>query len=506
VPVDPVPGQESALDLDVVVPADVYARYTGPATITPSEPTAREATRRLGVVTWEYDNDRGVFTEASPNIEQLTGYPRERFYTEGELWPSLVHPDDAEWTTAFIEHARASRQDHEFEYRIVRPDGQVRWLREVDTILLDPDGAITCVRGVLTDITERKELEVQTRQAATEFETVFGLLRGLYFRLGRDCTIARSSASMPGLLADAVLQIEGSPIEAVLPTVLAEAVRRGAAAIATGERSWVEEVLDGEGEERRLLEVSVFPLGESELAAVVRDMAERLSARDAETRHRQQLQALATEIERTAERERRRLAEEIHDRVSQTLAIARMRLVAAEGERCDTPEIHEVRTLLEQAAAEARTLTSELAPVGLYELGISSAIRTLAEELEAQYGLRTTVDATMPFQADVDDDTRAFVFRAVRELLMNVIKHARTNEATVSIVREGQTLRAAVSDRGAGGTPDPSAWRPGDTGGFGLFSLRERAHALHGTMGVTSTPGEGTTVVVSVPVRQSERP
>lgn len=489
-------------EADVIVPADVYARYTGPAAIAPPEPTAREATRRLGVVTWEYDNDRGVFTEASPNIEQLTGYPRERFYTESGLWTGLVHPDDAEWTTAFIDHARASRQDHEFEYRILRADGQVRWLREVDTILLNRDGTISCVRGVLTDITERKELEVQTRQAASEFETIFGLLRGLYFRLDRECVIERSSASMPGLLGDALLQIEGSPIEAVLPTALAEAVRRGAGAIAAGERSWVEEVLDGEGDERRLLEVSVFPLGETELAAVVRDMAERLSARETEARNRRQLRALASEIERTAERERRRLAEEIHDRVSQTLAIARMRLVAAGHESGKVPEVHEVRTLLEQAAAEARALTSELAPAGLYELGVSAAIRTLAEGLDAQYGLRTAVDAPMPLQADVDDDTRAFVFRATRELLMNVIKHAGVHEASVSLTRDGEMLRLVVSDLGAGDTPDPSAWQPGETGGFGLFSLRERANALGGTMEVTSAPGEGTTVVVTVPAHQ----
>ena len=123
-----------------------------------------------------------------------------------------------------------------------------------------------------------------------------------------------------------------------------------------------------------------------------------------------------------------------------------------------------------------------------------------------QFGLHATVDASMPFQGDMDDDTRAFVFRAVRELLMNVIKHAGTTEATVSIERDGDTLRATVSDRGTGGAPDPSSWRPGDAGGFGLFSLRERAYALRGAMEITSVPGEGTTVVVSVPVRQTERP
>jgi PAS domain S-box-containing protein len=503
-PDEPTPESDAARAAEALVPPDSYARCTGPATADPVDPGRSEAAWRLGIVTWEYDDDRQVYTEASPNIEQLTGYPRTRFYTEPGLWPSLLHPDDTAWAAPFASAARAALQNHEIEYRIIRADGQVRWLREVARIQLDGAGQITCVRGVLTDITDRKQAEVETRQAAREFETIFGLLRGLYFRLDRTCAIKRSSASMPGLLDDALLDIAGAPIDAMLPAPIAEAVHRGADAIAAGERSSFEEVSIGEGAERRLLEVSVFPLGDEELAAVVRDVSDRLETREADERHRNQLSALASEIEQTADRERRRLAEEIHDRVSQTLAIARMRLLAAEKAGAPPEEAASVRELVEEASREARLLTSELAPAGLYELGLSAALRALGESMEAQYGLVCHVDAPQPFQPDVDDDTRAFLFRAVRELLMNVVKHAGTDEAWVALTRDGDTLVATVRDEGSGGLLDPSAWRPGETGGFGLFSVRERAEWLGGRMQVTSAPGAGTTVAVRVPTHQRE--
>jgi PAS domain S-box-containing protein len=227
----------------------------------------------------------------------------------------------------------------------------------------------------------------------------------------------------------------------------------------------------------------------SSLTAVAAQQLEELQAR---------LGSLAAELSLAAERERRRIAVEIHDRISQSLAIAKMRIASMRQHASEPngPVMDEVVRLLEQTLEDTRSLTFELSPPILYELGLIAALQWLGEQVEKRHGLRVVVDGNCPPGA-LPQDLRVMLFQAVRELLMNVVKHARATTARVSCRVIDRAARVTVADDGVGFDPSRlSAYGPGQAG-FGLFSIRTRIEQLNGRFVISSIPGEGTRVTLS---------
>jgi signal transduction histidine kinase len=154
--------------------------------------------------------------------------------------------------------------------------------------------------------------------------------------------------------------------------------------------------------------------------------------------------------------------------------------------------------LIEQAIGHTRSLTLQLSPPILYELGLEPAVEWLAEQVEAETGLKVTVeDDGQPKPAD--DQIRPLMFNAVRELLVNVVKHARASSARVSLGRDGDRLRVVVADDGVGCDSGRSQSAPSSSG-FGLFNIRERFAHLGGRFELVSEAGKGCLVTLLAPL------
>jgi len=135
----------------------------------------------------------------------------------------------------------------------------------------------------------------------------------------------------------------------------------------------------------------------------------------------------------------------------------------------------------------------------LYELGFIPAVEWLVEQLEQEHGVvfRIQQNSQLP---PIDDEVSIVVFRAVRELLINVIRHASTDTAIVSIDTHNDQLRVVVEDEGVGF--DVAQLAPSrHLTGFGLFHIRERLDYLGGHLEIESQPGTGTRVAMTVPLR-----
>ncbi|HKT35558.1 MAG TPA: response regulator [Nitrospira sp.] len=234
------------------------------------------------------------------------------------------------------------------------------------------------------------------------------------------------------------------------------------------------------------------------------DLEQRVTERTRDlvaSNHR--LQALASELTLAEQRERKRLASELHDYLAQILALSRIKMSQLRqklsGEASGLPQLAgEIDNLLEKAGEYTRSLMAKLNPPVLDELGLPSALNWLAKQMPL-HGLLVEVRLSQE-RVPLPDDQAVLLFQSVRELLLNVAKHAGTDRATVSLaIDPDQQLRIEVQDQGRGF--DPLAMEAkSENGHFGLFSVRERMQAMGGRLDVKSRPGEGTTVMMMLPL------
>jgi signal transduction histidine kinase len=236
------------------------------------------------------------------------------------------------------------------------------------------------------------------------------------------------------------------------------------------------------------------------------DVTERRQQEARLTDYQQRLKALASELTITEERERRRIAEELHAGPVQLLAFAHMRLAAARKEADASKRdraLEEVSGILRQATLDTSGTVSDLSSPALKELGLTAAISDWLEaQIQDRFGLATTVishleEAEAP---DMDDLTRAILFRNVRELLANVVKHSQASKVGIILERNGENLELTVSDDGKACDPDTVVFGGSSEGGFGLFSIRERMADPGGALEIASEPGQGFVAKLVMPL------
>ncbi len=221
-----------------------------------------------------------------------------------------------------------------------------------------------------------------------------------------------------------------------------------------------------------------------------------------------QLRALAGELTQSEERERRRIAQILHDELQQLLVAAHVYLeVMLKHKDAGSlqKELQRAKRIVEESGDLARKLSHELSPVVLHAEGLTAALKWLARWMGTNHGLdvRTEVD---PIAEPVEADVKILLFQSVRELLFNVVKHAGVKRARVRMSLSPENhCEILVSDNGKGF--DTTKARPGHetSGGFGLFSIRERLQLLGGRMEVDGGPGRGSRFRLIAPVQESSR-
>ncbi|MFB3902091.1 MAG: PAS domain S-box protein [Acidobacteriota bacterium] len=241
-----------------------------------------------------------------------------------------------------------------------------------------------------------------------------------------------------------------------------------------------------------------------ELRRLNQELESRVAQRTAEaTQRAAQLQALAAELTNAEERERRRLAQILHDHLQQFLVGARMRAAIVSRRTSDPTVLREVSLLdelLHQAIQESRSLTAQLSPPILYDGGLGPALEWLSRWIEEKYDLKVVMDLGANAEPD-RPEVRTLLFQAARELLLNVVKHSGASRAYLHLQGlDSGVIELSVKDEGRGFAADKAT---ASTGGFGLFSIRQRLDLLGGSVRLDSRPGMGTHVSLVVPCGQA---
>ena len=243
-----------------------------------------------------------------------------------------------------------------------------------------------------------------------------------------------------------------------------------------------------------LVSTNFVDLGETRaIVIIITDLSKQKKFEEA-------LRSLTYELLITEASERRRISEYLHGNICQSLGVAKMRLQHLHGLASESnllAPLHDISTMVDDAITHIRSLLTDICPSVLYELGLSDALQWLADEISKNYALPIRYNCVGKLSR-FDEETRILLFQTTKELLMNIVKHAKANAAFISARMIGSGIRIQVQDDGIGFDPFQKS-TPSDYGGFGLFNVRERLHYLGGHMHIASEQGMGTSITITAP-------
>lgn len=471
----------------------------------------------------------GIITSWNQGARRLFGYTAEE--AVGQPAKMLFPPDREDEEPRILEQIMRGESTDHFDTVRRRKDGTLVGVALTVSPIKDAEGRVIGSSKIARDITEQKRVEAALRQNEALFHTIIEQAPvGMYvvdsqFRVQQINSRALPAfASVQPLIgrdfSDVIRILWGPEVGGQVGDIFRHTLETGERYISpefTRRRYdlGVEQSYDWETQRVTL------PNGQDGVVCYFTDITERRQA-EAELEQRvadrtqeltqlhEQLRALTTELTLTEQRERRRLATELHDHLAQLLVLGKMKLgqskrVMQPLERRDEL-IEETDGVLSEALAYTRTLVIDLSPPILHEFGLPAALRWLGERMQ-RHGLAVTVrieteDLSLP------EDRAVLLFQSARELLINTAKHAGVGVAWVSLEQRQGTLRIEVRDEGVGFDLAAAAAAGSSTmamsSKFGLFSIRERMQALGGSIEVQSAPGAGTTATLRLPLAGSQ--
>ena len=509
---------------------DITARRQAEEALRESEQRLSLAQQIAHVGTFDWDVRTGV-NIWTPELEAMYGLPPGGFAKTQPAWEQLVHPEDRAEALRLVDQSFETGEPTKGEWRVVWPDGSVHWLAGRWQVFKDESGKPLRMTGVNIDITERKRAEEQLarseRQHRLLFETtpqgvVYQDIDGKIISMNpaAERILGKTPAEFLGRTSVDeeyhTLREDGSPFPGLEHPAMVS--------LRTGQemRDVVMGVYNPREKAYRWINIASVPLfrpgedkpyqvythfaditerkrAEEALRELNATLESKVAQRTAELQHRaRQLQKLTLELSEAEERERKRLAEILHDDLQQVLAAAKFHLSVLSGrvknDAASEQLTAQVKDLLGDAIGKSRSLSHELSPPGLAHNDLRETFEWLAGQVQTKHGL--TVHLEVGDRIEVQSGPlKALLYRAAQELLFNVIKHARVREARLRLRRRRESIYLVVSDKGRGFDLQES----GKTGGFGLLSIRERINLLGGRMKVRSTRGKGSTFLMVVP-------
>jgi PAS domain S-box-containing protein len=455
---------------------------------------AMESGKAVG---WEWDLKSGR-NSWSGDLKTMFGINSDTYVGSSEDFKRFVHAEDRQQVAEAVADARKKHKPYVEEFRVVWPDGTLRWVAATGKFHYSPHGEPERMLGIAVDITDRKRAEEVRRESEQRFRLVANAAPVMIWMSGTDklCTYFNKPW----------LDFTGRSIESELGNGWAEGVH--AEDFKTCLETYIQAFDQREnfsmeyrlrrydGEYRWILDTGVPRLNEDgSFAGYIGSCIDVSEQKLAE----QALSAVSRKLIEAQEQERARIARELHDDICQRLALLALAQEQLQHDSRDLPT--EVRNrmgeLWEQTseiATDLQTLSHELHSAKLEFLGLAAAMRAFCKEFADEQKVEIdfqTHDLPSPLPPDIS----LCLFRVLQEALHNSAKHSGVRRFEVHLWGTSEEIHLTVADSGKGFEAEATKQRQG----LGLISMQERLKILNGTFQVVSLPNRGTTIHARVP-------
>ena len=469
----------------------------------------------------------GRITEANFKAATLLGLDRGKLLV-GHAFSGFVHRDSLERWNRHSRHLSEHLEKHGIDMILQRSGGSVITTRVESTPRLNARQEIEHYLLALVDITERVEAEEALRKSEQELA---GFNLELERRVDEQTTELRESEEKYRKVFEsetdaimifdaesrqfvdvnnAAIELYGYSREELLqltqPAITAEPEASDhvinetlAGRLSELPHQSSHRKKDGTVFPVEIAECSFFLNGHQVACGVIRDISQRIA-------REQELRKLAAELSMAEQRERQRVAAELHDGVSQLLSSSYLRLSVLKESPLPASAIEtidKVCGILQDTLQQTRSLTFELSCPMLNELGLGAALEELCASMSSEYTIRFEFKGnSQPLPLHLDQ--QLVLYRSTRELLINVMKHSEATSARVDLEQGRHNVRIRVADDGRGFDAAMAGKSFSPSGGFGLFNIREYLQQAGGNLEIESIPGDGTQVMLTVPMEQDD--
>jgi PAS domain S-box-containing protein len=480
--------------------ADITARKFAESELSLAHDRLRLAMDASKTVGWDRDVKSGRDTLFG-DLQSMFGMPSEVHDGSVEDFRRYLHPEDRGRVLEAIDDAMQTHKPYAAEFRMLWPDGTVRWVTARGKFYYSPDGEPERMLGTAVDITERKLADEALRESEERLRLAVqaGKMYAFDWDVATDVIVRSEEAThIPGLIGEPIRLTKQQLLARVHPedratfnTLLAECtpespnhqisfrlLRRDGSVV------WLERTghafFDKQGRMVRM-------------TGMVAEVTERKLAEEA-------LSKVGGRLIEAHEQERSRIARDLHDDIGQRLALL---VNDVDGLEKDLPDsavevrnrIHEQLKRAHEIASDVQAMSHKLHSSKLRLLGIVAAAKSFCQELSEQHNVE--IDFThADIPRAVPEEISVCLFRVMQEALQNAVKHSGVRHFEVELRGASDGIHLTVRDAGLGFDPETAV----NNRGLGLVSMQERVNLVKGTFSIDSRPGRGTTIHARVPL------
>jgi len=489
------------VEINLHLESEIKVRMETEKQLSDSEKKYRSLVETARDVIYTLSTD-GIITSINPAFESLTGWRRENWI--GNNFAPLVHPDDLPIALDVFAKVLQGENPPIFELRIKRRDGEFLIVEFVKTPRYY-DGQIVGVLGIARDATSRKKAE----QKLLENEKLLANAQQLAHIGSWEWEIASNKIHW----SEELYRIYGTTpdkFEATLDAYLnhihpddRNIVRKNVERTLQTYESFRSEyrivhdngtirTVEGRGEV--ILNEANKPL---KLRGTCQDITERKERDEA-------MRSLAKRVVDAQEEERRRIARDLHDNICQQLSAIKLHISGVEEKLANKgtksfDELQNIKKLVSRTIKDIRSLSSNLRPSTLDDLGLATALQLLCREFEEMYHIKIQFESDGVEKSTFNGHRETALYRIAQEALMNVVKHAQASKVIVRLKAEPSSAIMVVQDDGKGFEEGRQLPRS-DKSGYGLMNMKERAQLLGGTFKITSALNRGTILYLNIPL------